>query len=67
MFNPEYILYNKVCWSHLSLNPNAIPVLEKYVDKVDWTILSRNPNAIPILEKYLDSVKYVKSAYNAKG
>jgi len=42
----------------LSLNPNAIPILEKNLDKVDWRYLSLNPNAIPILEKNLDKVDW---------
>jgi len=28
----------------LSMNPNAIPILEKNLDKVDWAYLSENPN-----------------------
>ena len=46
----------KVDWVYLSLNPNAIPILEKNLDKVSWSLLSKNPNAIPMLEKNLDKV-----------
>ncbi len=30
-------------WSSLSLNSNAINLIEKNLDKVNWKILSRNP------------------------
>jgi hypothetical protein len=48
----------KVNWSFLSSNPNAIPILEQHLDKVDWTSLSSNPNAIPILEQHLHKVNW---------
>jgi hypothetical protein len=28
----------------LSINPNAINLLEKNIDKIDWYYLSQNPN-----------------------
>ena len=40
---------DKVSWSSLSGNPNAIHILEKNMDKVSWYGLSGNPNAIHIL------------------
>jgi len=40
----EWIPIDKVDWTTLSENPNAIPILEKNLDKVDWTQLSENPN-----------------------
>ena len=36
----------KLDWGGLSLNPNAIHLLEKHPDKIDWHWLSANPNAI---------------------
>ena len=54
----DWIPLDKLNWSMLSRNPNAIHILEKNLDKVDWETLSRNPNAIPILEKNLDKVDY---------
>ena len=38
----------------LSMNPNAIHILENNLDKVDWRFLSDNPNAIHIIENNLD-------------
>ena len=46
---------DKINWIYLSMNPNAINILEKYPDKVDWSILSENPRAINLLEKNLDT------------
>ena len=49
---------DKINSEYLSLNPNAIDLLEQNLDKVDWNYLSRNPNAIPILERNLDKVDW---------
>ena len=35
---------DKIYWSRLSSNPNAIRLLEKNMDKIDWYNLSKNPN-----------------------
>ena len=40
-------------WSNLSLNSNAIHILEQNFDKIYWYNLSKNPNAIHILENNL--------------
>ena len=42
---------NKIDWSMLSTNPNAIHILEKNMNKIDWRCLSYNINAIHLLEK----------------
>ena len=47
----DWIDENKLAYGGLSINPNAIPILEKNLDKVNWFRLSGNPNAIHILEK----------------
>jgi len=47
--NPE-----KINWTWLSENPNAIHLLEKNLDKVDWNHLSKNPNALHLLEQNVD-------------
>jgi hypothetical protein len=50
---------DKIDWTALSHNPNAIHLLEQNLDKeVDWGYLSRNPNAIHILEQNLDKVDW---------
>ena len=48
----------EVNWKWLSLNPNAIHLLEKNLDKVDWDLLSSNENAIHILKKNIDKVDW---------
>ncbi len=46
----------KIDWMCLSVNPNAIPLLEKNPDKIDWSFLSMNPNAIHLLEQNPDKI-----------
>ena len=50
----DWIPFDKLDWNTLSMNLNAIPILEKNLDKVNWFNLSQNPNAIHILEKNLE-------------
>src|SRR5437588_230151 len=52
----EWIDINKLNWNCLSLNPNAIHLLEKNQEKINWVWLSLNPNAIDLLEKNLVDV-----------
>ena len=47
---------DKIDWPALSVNPNAISILEKNIDKIHWYNLSVNPNAIRILEKNIDKI-----------
>ena len=54
----KFINLDKVNWSQLSSNANAIHLLEKNIDKVNWYNLSSNPNAIHLLEKNLDKVNW---------
>jgi len=46
---------DKVDWSYLSMNPEAVDMLERHQDKIDWNELSGNPNpkAIQLLENYV--------------
>jgi hypothetical protein len=48
----------------LSLNENAIHLLEKNIDKIDWKYLSLNHNAIHLLEKNLDKIDWTKLSKN---
>ena len=52
----DWIDESKLNWFWLSLNPYAIPLLEKYPEKINWSWLSGNPNAIPLLEKYPEKI-----------
>ena len=52
----DWIDHDKLDWSNLSSNPNAIHLLENNPEKIDWSRLSSNPNAIHILEKNPDKI-----------
>ena len=60
----EWIPFDKLDWTGLSDNPNAIHLLETNLDKVDWGRLSLNPNAIHLLEKNLDKVDWSQLSRN---
>jgi hypothetical protein len=65
MLKPIYKEVNdKINWWYLSLNPNAIRLLEKNIDKINWWNLSSNPNAIPLLEKNIDKINWVYLSLN---
>ena len=40
----DWINQDKICWKHLSENPNAIELLEKNKDKIEWYNFSTNPS-----------------------
>ena len=44
----DWINIDNLDWSYLSLNPNAIHLLEKNQDKIDWKLISKNPNIFEI-------------------
>ena len=46
----KWIDPNKIFWFHLSVNPNAIELLEANPYKINWYYLSGNPNAIELLK-----------------
>jgi hypothetical protein len=48
--DPEVI--HSVCWYSLSMNSNAVPLLEKYPEKINWGVIVRNRNAFHLLKKY---------------
>lgn len=54
--NIKYIKNNFKCWSELSIQPYALPILEKYHDKINWNFLSHNPNALHLLEENPDKI-----------
>jgi hypothetical protein len=51
-------LSNKIDWTLLSRNPNAIEILVANKKKINWSSLSRNPNAIDILEANQDKIDW---------
>ena len=54
----DWIDINRLDLFELSLNPNAIHILEKNVDKINWYWLSMNSNAIDLLEKNVDKIDW---------
>jgi hypothetical protein len=51
-------------WRCLSLNPHAIPILEKHLDKIEWSNLCYNPNAIHLIEKYPEKIEWDSLSLN---
>ena len=49
---------DKVNWSALSANPNAVHLLEKNMDKINWIYFSENPNGMHLLEKNIDKINW---------
>jgi hypothetical protein len=58
---------NAISWYGLSMNPNAIHILEKYPEKINWWMLSKNQNAIHLLEANPDKIlwNYLSENSNA--
>jgi hypothetical protein len=72
--NPKIISFieknlDKVDLSYLSLNENAIHILERNIDnpKINWNFLSNNENAIHLLKRYPEKINWtiVSSLKNA--
>lgn len=63
----EWINIEKLDWKMLSVNVNAIDLLEANKDKINWKYLSKNSNAIRLLETNLDKIswKYLSLNRNA--
>jgi hypothetical protein len=55
---------DKVCWTSLSGNPNALHLIEKNMDKIDWWGLSKNPNALHLIEKNMDKIDWYSLSSN---
>jgi hypothetical protein len=51
-------------WKVLSLDENAIDILENNIDKIEWKELSANKNAIHILEKNIDKINWSELSGN---
>ncbi len=42
----DWVDIDKLNWSALTENPNAIELLKENKNKIHWVVLSKNPNAI---------------------
>jgi hypothetical protein len=51
-------------WYNLSINPNAIHILETYQDKINWVALVLNPNAIHLLKENIEKINWKKLSKN---
>ena len=60
----DWINIENINWECLSMNPNAIHLLEKNLDKIFWKYLSGNPNAIHLLEKNPNKINWYWLALN---
>ena len=54
----DWIDINKIEWSSLSLNINAIGLLKENLSKIYWDNLSENINAIEILKENQDKINW---------
>ena len=50
--------------SNITINENAINLLENNQEKINWNYLSKNPNAIHLLEKNIDKINWSVLSYN---
>jgi hypothetical protein len=68
----EYRYYNlskseKISWSVLSSNPNAIDILSlpENEDWINWDMLAENPNAIKLIKKKIKEEESLSSSNNS--
>ena len=56
----DWIDQDKINWTQLSGNPEALPLLEKNQDKINWKQLSVNPSerALTLLENNQDKINW---------
>jgi hypothetical protein len=64
---------NKYDWENLSLNPNALSIMQRYPDKIDFIkMMYFNPNAVEINYEFVRSRMFIlledlmKVAWNPK-
>jgi hypothetical protein len=55
---------DKIDWTSLSTNPNAIELLKVNQEKIDWYYLSGNPNAIELLKENQDKIDWEILSFN---
>jgi hypothetical protein len=64
--NIDLLLKNieKLDWTYLSRNPNALLIIENNLDKVDWFVLSSNVNASRLLDENITKVDWYELMKN---
>ena len=60
----DWIDINKIDWPALSLNRNAIYLLEQNLDKINWDKLSENKNTFTLLEQNPDKINWMNFSSN---
>jgi len=60
----DWIPLEKLDFEYLSLNPNAIFILEKNINKINWYLLSKNPNAIDLLNHHINKIDWYSLSTN---
>jgi hypothetical protein len=48
---------SKVKWAHLSMNKNAVHILEQNIGKIRWDLFSEHPEFIPFLLRHPETIK----------
>ena len=51
--------YDKIDWSRLSNNFNAIDLLKENYDNIDWNLISYNPNIFELNNEYIKQHMYI--------
>jgi hypothetical protein len=58
----DFIPIEKIVWSSICYNVNAIPLIDRLwdtiQDKINWSDLCYNPNAIPLIDRYWDTIQH---------
>jgi hypothetical protein len=60
----DWIDQDKLDWDALSINPNAVHLLEQNQDKINWLMLSKNPNAVELLEQNPQKIDWYQLCTN---
>jgi hypothetical protein len=60
----DWVDINKINWSLLSKNPNAIELLKENQDKINWVWLSFNPNAMTLLKENPNKIDWFRLSLN---
>ena len=68
IFDPKQLNYVDFDWDafwyNLSLNENAVKILEKYPEKIKWINVSQNKNAIDFLKRNPEKINWTQLTTN---
>jgi len=66
LLEPEYEPLNKICWKKLSLNPNAIQLLEMKIRMKERMTIFKNIESKTTFDEMNRIVEYIKNRWNDK-